>query len=119
MLFETATHRIKKKAEMNETEMVYKIPHYVLGRSLFNVKHAARYVSEKLRIYGYKTSFYEQDGTYFVNVCWKKTPVLIPKKPKDVRRTFQPQNIQVTSGDAVRRMERIKLALQQVNSRKK
>jgi hypothetical protein len=120
ILFETATQRVKNRAEMNETNMVFKVPHYLVGRPLFNVKHAARYVSEKLRIYGYTTSFYEDNGTYFVNVCWKATPVVIPKKPKDVRKPNKLNgNIQVVSGDAVRKMERIKLALENSMARKK
>lgn len=119
ILFETATQRVRNKAEMNETNMIYKIPHYIVGRPLFNVKHAARYVAEKLRIYGYNTNFYENNGTYFVNVCWKATPVIIPKKPKDVKKSRkQSENIQVVSGDAVRRMEMIRLALQNANNKK-
>ena len=121
IVFETATQRIKNKAEMNETEMKFKIPHYIIGRPLFNVKHAARYVSEKLRIYGYNTNYYEENGTFFIHVCWRATPVDIPKKPKDVKKSRKnlPKNIQVVSGDAVRRMEMIKLALQNASARKK
>ena len=118
MLFETAIQRIKNKAEMDETSMLYKIPHYMLGRPTINVKHAARYVSEKLKIYGYTTRYYEQEGTYFVYVSWKATPVPIEKKPRDVRRPKPTNtNIQTNANEAVRRMEIIKLALQ--NSMKK
>ena len=111
-LFESAVQRVRSQAEMDCTDMVFKVPHYVVGRPLFNVKHAARYVSEKLAIYGYATRFYANGDTYFVHVCWRATPVVVPKKPKDVKK--QPStstDIHVSSGDAVRRLELVKSAL--------
>ncbi|AGE48585.1 hypothetical protein PBCVAN69C_629L [Paramecium bursaria Chlorella virus AN69C] len=120
MLFETAIQRIKKNAETDATEILYKIPHFMLGRPTINVKHAARYVSEKLKIYGYTTRYYEQDGTYFVYISWRATPVPIEKKPREVKRPKPTNtNIKMDTGDAVRRMEIIKLALQNSMGKKK
>ena len=58
MLFGAALQLVTRRANANETSVVYKVPHYILGRPTINVKHAARYISEKLAIYGYKTRFY-------------------------------------------------------------
>ena len=118
MLFETAIQRIRRNAENDATEILYKIPHFVLGRPMINVKHAARYISEKLKIYGYTTRYYEESGTYFVYISWKKTPVPIEKKPREIKRPKSNNvSIRTNATDAVRRMEIIKLALE--NSMKK
>lgn len=118
ILFNTAIQRIKIRAEMNETTMLFKIPHYILGRPTINVKHAARYIAEKLRIYGYKAQYQEREGTYFVEADWGITPVRVDKKPKDVRRPTKTTNdIRVDPNEAVRRLELIKSALK--NSMKK
>ena len=118
MLFGAALQLVTRRANANETSVIYKIPHYILGRPTINVKHAARYISEKLAIYGYKTRFYEINDTYYVNIDWGIEKVIIPKKPKDVKRPkVVDTSIQSNPAEAVRRMELIKLALQ--NSMKK
>jgi len=118
MLFGAALQLVTRRANANETSVIYKIPHYILGRPTINVKHAARYISEKLAIYGYKTRFYEINDTFFVNIDWGIEKVIIPKKPKDVKRPkVIDTSIQSNPAEAVRRMELIKLALQ--NSMKK
>ena len=77
------------------------------------MKHAARYISEKLAIYGYKTRFYEINDTFFVNIDWGIEKVIIPKKPRDVKRPkVVDTDIKSNPNEAVRRMELIKLALQ-------
>jgi hypothetical protein len=118
MLFGAALQLVTRRANANETSVIYKIPHYILGRPTINVKHAARYISEKLAIYGYKTRFYEINDTFYVNIDWGIEKVIIPKKPKDVKRAkVIDTSIQSNPAEAVRRMELIKLALQ--NSMKK
>ena len=118
MLFGAALQLVTRRANANETSVIYKIPHYILGRPTINVKHGARYVSEKLAIYGYKTKFYEINDTYFVEIDWSIEKVIIPKKPKDVKRAkVIDTDIKSNPTEAVRRMELIKLALQ--NSMKK
>jgi hypothetical protein len=118
MLFGAALQLVTRRANANETSVIYKIPHYILGRPTINVKHAARYISEKLAIYGYKTRFYEINDTFFVNIDWGIEKVIIPKKPRDVKRPkVIDTSIQSNPAEAVRRMELIKLALQ--NSMKK
>jgi len=118
MLFGAALQLVTRRANANETSVIYKVPHYILGRPTINVKHAARYISEKLAIYGYKTRFYEINDTFFVNIDWGIEKVIIPKKPKDVKRPrVIDTSIQSNPAEAVRRMELIKLALQ--NSMKK
>ena len=113
MLFGAALQLVTRRANANETSVIYKIPHYILGRPTINVKHAARYISEKLAIYGYKTRFYEINDTYFVDIDWSVEKVIIPKKPKDVKRPkVIDTSIQSNPAEAVRRMELIKLALQ-------
>jgi hypothetical protein len=118
MLFGAALQLVTRRANANETSVVYKVPHYILGRPTINVKHGARYIAEKLAIYGYKTRFYEINDTYFVEIDWSIEKVIIPKKPKDVKRPkVVDTSIQSNPSEAVRRMELIKLALQ--NSMKK
>ena len=118
MLFGAALQLVTRRANANETSVIYKVPHYILGRPTINVKHAARYISEKLAIYGYKTRFYEINNTFYVNIDWGIEKVIIPKKPRDVKRPkVIDTSIQSNPAEAVRRMELIKLALQ--NSMKK
>jgi len=118
MLFGAALQLVTRRANANETSVIYKIPHYILGRPTINVKHAARYISEKLAIYGYKTRFYEINDTFYVNIDWGIEKVIVPKKPRDVKRPkVIDTSIQSNPAEAVRRMELIKLALQ--NSMKK
>jgi hypothetical protein len=117
-LFGAALQLVTRRANANETSVIYKIPHYILGRPTINVKHAARYISEKLAIYGYKTRFYEINDTFYVNIDWGIEKVIVPKKPRDVKRPkVVDTSIQSNPAEAVRRMEIIKLALQ--NSMKK
>ena len=118
MLFGAALQLVTRRANANETSVIYKVPHYILGRPTINVKHAARYISEKLAIYGYKTRFYEINDTFYVNIDWGIEKVIVPKKPRDVKRAkVIDTSIQSNPAEAVRRMELIKLALQ--NSMKK
>jgi uncharacterized protein with PIN domain len=118
MLFGAALQLVTRRANANETSVIYKIPHYILGRPTINVKHGARYIAEKLAIYGYKTRFYEINDNYFVSIDWGIEKVIIPKKPKDIKRSkVIDTSIQSNPNEAVRRMELIKLALQ--NSMKK
>jgi hypothetical protein len=118
MLFGAALQLVTRKANVNETSAIYKVPHFILGRPTINVKHGARYIAEKLAIYGYKTRFYEINDTFYVNIDWGIEKVIIPKKPRDVKRPkIVDTSIQSNPGEAVRRMELIKLALQ--NSMKK
>ena len=112
-LFGAALQLVTRRANANETSVIYKVPHYILGRPTINVKHAARYISEKLAIYGYKTRFYEINDTFFVNIDWSIEKVIVPKKPRDVKRPkVVDTSIQSNPAEAVRRMELIKLALQ-------
>jgi hypothetical protein len=118
MLFGAALQLVTRRANANETSVIFKVPHYILGRPTINVKHAARYISEKLAIYGYKTRFYEINDTFYVNIDWSIEKVIVPKKPRDVKRPkVIDTSIQSNPAEAVRRMELIKLALQ--NSMKK
>jgi hypothetical protein len=112
-LFGAALQLVTRRANANETSVIYKVPHYILGRPTINVKHAARYISEKLAIYGYKTRFYEINDTFYVNIDWGIEKVIVPKKPRDVKRPkVVDTSIQSNPAEAVRRMELIKLALQ-------
>lgn len=119
ILFGSAIQLIRRHAEADNTAVVYKVPHYLLGRPTINVKHAARYISEKLSIYGYKSKFYENNGTFFVEADWSVQKVIINKKPKDVKRAkIVDQDIKSNPAEAVRRMEVIKLALQNAMMKK-
>ena len=116
-IFEMVINRIQNKAEMNQTSLRYRIPHFLVGRPAINVHHAARYVSEKLRFYGYKSSFHEMHGHYFVDVDWSREPVRVPKKPRDIKR---PKQTSAPTGtqEAMRRLETIKLQLQNTLKKK-
>jgi len=119
MLFEIVIQRIRLKAEHNHTSLSYRVPHYMMGRPTIRVHHAARYISEKLRFYGYKSSFREAEGLFYVDIDWSREPVTVQKKPRDVRRPkVIDANIKSNPAEAVRRMEKIKLQLQNTLKRK-
>ena len=118
MLFEIALQRVKLKAEMDHTSLSYRVPHYMMGRPAINVHHAARYISEKLRFYGYKASFREADGSFYVDIDWSREPVKVQKKPRDVRRPKVDASVKSNPAEAVRRMEKIKLQLQNTLKKK-
>jgi len=112
MLFQMTIQRIKSRCEMNQTSFQYRIPNFLLGRPTINTKHAARYVSEKLKIYGYKSTFYSVSGQWYVNADWSIEPVKIPKKPREIRRAkVVDTSIQSNPQEAIRRMEMIKAQL--------
>ena len=118
MLFEIALQRVKLKAEMDHTSLSYRVPHYMMGRPAINVHHAARYISEKLRFYGYKASFREAEGSFYVDIDWSREPVKVQKKPRDVRRPKVDASVKSNPAEAVRRMEKIKLQLQNTLKKK-
>jgi len=118
MLFEIVIQRIKLKAEMDHTSLSYRVPHYMMGRPTIRVHHAARYISEKLRFYGYKASFREADGSFYVDIDWSREPVKVQKKPRDVRRPKVDTSVKSNPAEAVRRMEKIKLQLQNTLKKK-
>ena len=119
MLFEIALQRVKLKAELDHTSLSYRVPHYMMGRPAINVHHAARYISEKLRFYGYKASFREADGSFYVDIDWSREPVKVQKKPRDVRRPkVIDASVKSNPQEAVRRMEKIKLQLQNTLKKK-
>ena len=112
MLFHMTIQRIRSRCEMNQTRFQYRIPNFLLGRPTINTKHAARYVSEKLKIYGYKSNFYSIHGHWYVEADWSIEPVKIPKKPREIRRAkVVDTNIQSNPQEAIRRMEMIKAEL--------
>lgn len=112
MLFHTAIQRIKSRCEMNQTKLQYRIPNFILGRPAINTKHAARYVSEKLKIYGYKSAFYSIHGHWYIDADWSIEPVKVHKKPRDIRRAkVVDTSIQSNPQEAIRRMELIKMQL--------
>ena len=119
MLFEIAIQRVKLKAEHNHTSLSYRIPHFMIGRPTIRVHHAARYISEKLRFYGYKASFREAEGSFYVDIDWSREPVKVQKKPRDVKRPkVIDASVKSNPAEAVRRMEKIKLQLQNTLKRK-
>jgi hypothetical protein len=113
ILFGSAIQLVKRHAEADNTNVIYKVPHFILGRPTINVKHAARYISEKLALYGYKSRYYEMNNAYFVEIDWSIAKVVVDKKPRDIRRPkVLDTDIKSNPAEAVRRMETIKLALQ-------
>jgi hypothetical protein len=113
ILFGSAIQLVKRHAEADNTNVIYKVPHFILGRPTINVKHAARYISEKLALYGYKSRYYEMNNAYFVEIDWSIAKVVVDKKPRDIRRPkVLDADIKSNPAEAVRRMETIKLALQ-------
>ena len=119
MLFEIVIQRIRLKAEHNHTSLSYRVPHFMIGRPTIRVHHAARYISEKLRFYGYKASFREAEGSFYVDIDWSREPVKVQKKPRDVKRPkVIDASVKSNPAEAVRRMEKIKLQLQNTLKRK-
>lgn len=112
ILFDMTIQRIRSRCEMNQTNLRYKLPNFLMGRPAINTKHAARYVSEKLKIYGYKTKYYELQGHWFVEADWSVEPVKVPKKPKDVKKPKEREtDVRTNPNEAIRRLEMIKLQL--------
>jgi hypothetical protein len=119
LLFEIVIQNVKLKSEMNQTRLRYKIPAYVLGRPAINCHHASRYISEKLKFYGYKSHFFEHNGAHFVDVDWSLEKAKPHKKKRDVKREKQiDTNIRSNPAEAVRRLEMIKLQLQNTMKKK-
>jgi hypothetical protein len=112
ILFHMTIQRIRSRCEMNQTSLQYRIPNFLLGRPTINTKHAARYVAEKLKIYGYKSKFYSIRDQWYVEADWSIEPVKVRKKPRDVKREkVVDTSIQTNPGEAIRRMELIKMQL--------
>lgn len=53
-LFEQIKTRIKARANNDCTDLTWQVPPLVPGRPVFDVSHAARYISEKLRLGGFE-----------------------------------------------------------------
>lgn len=76
-LYEGVCRRIKSRAQYHpdQTDMWHQVPPLVVGRPIYHHDHAARYITEKLRRYGFRV---EQVG-HGMHIDW--TPARPPPPP--------------------------------------
>lgn len=71
-LYGVVHDRIKRRAEVNATHLTYAVPPFVPGRPVYNVTHAARYITDKLRRGGFSVWASDDGATLFVD--WAPKP---------------------------------------------
>ena len=117
-IYRQVTRRIEMHGQMGELDLTAKVPHYVPGRPIYDVSHATRYVTEKLRIAGFEAISYD-DGTgdFFVRISWKSAPKTTapraaaskPANPKNV--AIAPRSVMVAPADTARRLDFLRMKL--------
>lgn len=113
-IYHQVTRRIEMHGQMGELDLTAKVPHYVPGRPIYDVSHATRYVTEKLRIAGFEaTSYGDATGDFFVRISWKSAPKTTttaarpPKPPKNVA----PRSVMIAPADTARRLDFLRMKL--------
>lgn len=79
--------RIRARAEMSATSLMWQVPPFVPGRPVYTVSHAARYVADKLRRGGFDvTVAAPQRDVVVLFVSWT------PSAPKQHPRPARPKD---------------------------
>lgn len=74
---------IRTRATNNFKDLMWQIPPLVPGRPVFNAAHAARYVSEKLRLGGFVVSVASPaPDVQMLYITWPPRPTPPPQKQK-------------------------------------
>ena len=122
MIYHQITRRIETHGRMGSMHLDAKIPHYVTGRPIYDVMHAARYVAEKLRFAGFSTHVHREDpDEYFVRISWKTPPP--PPPPKKTPKAPSsmalppPGKLLVNPLETTRRIDMLKARLEAVTAR--
>ena len=114
-IYHQITRRIEMHGRMGELDLTAKVPHYVPGRPIYDVSHATRYVTEKLRIAGFDaTSYGDATGDFFVRISWKSAPKPSarppgPPPPKNV--AVAPRSVMIAPADTARRLDFLRMKL--------
>lgn len=112
MIYSQVTRRIEMHGRMGKTELTAKIPHYVPGRPIYDVSHAARYVREKLRIAGFQVAPHtDASGDFFVSASWKNVPREQPRPRRAEVAPKIPQSVMTAPADTARRLDFLRMKL--------
>ncbi len=67
--------RVRLRAANGFTDLLWQVPPLVLGRPVYKVSHAARYVCDKLRLGGFEvTTSAPSDDVRLIYASWKLPP---------------------------------------------
>lgn len=116
LLLRQVQDRLRARAENKCTDMVWSVPPFVPGRPVYTTRHAARYVSEKLRRGGFDVSVASSEDVHILYVTWSFRPDTAATRmarpqssPRDTRHTPNPP--QQAMHDATRSLEKLKARL--------
>lgn len=87
-LYSSVNDRIQRRAQVNSTNLTYRIPPFVPGRPVFTPSHAARYISDKLRRGGFGVAVLDDGVTLYVD--WAPRPHAIPKEVPEAGKGDKP-----------------------------
>lgn len=69
MLYEQCISHIRTKHVAGYTETYWIVPEFVLGRGLFDVQHAIRYITEKLKLGGFEVDLVQ--NSTMLHISWR------------------------------------------------
>jgi hypothetical protein len=112
-IYRQVTRRIEMHGQMGELDLTAKVPHYVPGRPIYDVSHATRYVTEKLRIAGFEaTSYGDATGDFFVRISWKSAPKTTAARPPKPPKNVEPRrSVMIAPADTARRLDFLRMKL--------
>lgn len=116
-IYRQVTRRIEMHGQMGELDLTAKVPHYVPGRPIYDVSHATRYVTEKLRIAGFEAiSYGDATGDFFVRISWKSVPKSTPRaarppKSSPANVAIASRSVMVAPADTARRLDFLRMKL--------
>lgn len=102
--------RLKARSDNKFRDLVWVVPPLVPGRPVYNPWHAARYVSDKLRLGGFDVEVASGDGVHVLYIEWSP----VPKKPgpsTSSRPTTPSTPSRITTDQATRSLEKLKARL--------
>ena len=111
--------RIRARAANGVNELVWQVPPLVLGRPVFKVEHAARYVRDKLRIGGFAVHVIPMSSdVYLLYISWSRPSSgaressSTPSKKKKPRVPVAPKRpVGITPSETSRRVEQLRAHL--------
>jgi hypothetical protein len=68
LLYAQCAEHIARKHEAGCTETIWNVPHFMVGRGLYDVTHAVRYIRDKLRLGRFDVSVHD---TSVLTISWK------------------------------------------------
>jgi hypothetical protein len=104
---------IRARAANGIKELVWQVPPLVLGRPVYKVDHAARYVSDKLRIGGFVVQVVTPSSEVsFLHISWASSDKQKRRRPRN-RTSSTPAKRPgtITTTETSRRVEQLKAHL--------